>query len=53
MNAVAVVREHWALRRQIGERVHDLTVVYTLAFIEGRFQIPGNHRSSSRGRLVA
>jgi hypothetical protein len=39
MDAVAVVRVNWALRRQNGERVYDFTAVYTLVLIGGRFRI--------------
>jgi hypothetical protein len=39
VDAVAVVRVHWALRRQDGERVYDFTAAYTLAFTGGRFRI--------------
>ena len=39
MDAVAVMRVHWALQRADREPVYDFTAVYTLALATGRLRI--------------
>lgn len=39
MDAVAVMRVHWALQRADREPVYDFTAVYTLALAAGRLRI--------------
>ena len=39
MDAVAVMRVHWALQRADREPVYDFTAVYTLALASGRLRI--------------
>ena len=39
MDAVAVVRVHWALHREDREPLYDFTAVYTLALATGRLRI--------------
>ena len=39
MDALAIVRVHWAPQREDGERVYDFTAVYTVALTKGRLQI--------------
>lgn len=39
MDAVAVMRVHWALQRAGREPVYDFIAVYTLAFAAGRLRI--------------
>ena len=39
MDAVAVLRVHWALQREDREPLYDFTAVYTLALATGRLRI--------------